>query len=281
VAKFDMTAALALVDGGSNSTSAIEEQNVVQIREPIQLDPSHYIECITDGCTQTFDPANGIKRCSGCRKHSTRFVRPCKVKDCEDFAYTSQLQVTAGKSKYGDNFQPFSRCFAHSKAHHDSSAASEVSEQEFVIEDECATEGCENPLQMTAKELAFYESKNLDMPTRCSECRAARSAAKKDAVECECEACGETFNMPVALKTSLEDKGKQLTCYACRSTTTRNCNYCHNDFLTKAQVAWNKAMYAAEGKEWRAPNHCSKECKTQAQSEMTSEVGRTRNNTRK
>jgi len=282
---FDLTEAFKLVGGGgaaavADDASCISHHSAVEVDVEEEI-PDDHDKCVTDGCIKTFPCEKGVKRCLDCRKYSTRFVRKCKAPGCKDFAFTPQSKVTEGKLKYGDSFQPFSRCFTHAKAQYDSAAASEATEQEFMLEEACATEECEGLVQLTAKEVAFFESKGLEMPTRCKECIAVRKEAKKDAVECECEACEETFTMPKALKLSLEEAGKQLTCHSCRTTTTRNCGYCNSAFLTLAQAAWSKAQFAAEGKEWRAPKHCSKECKTHATEEATSTEGRTRNGKRK
>lgn len=283
--QFDLSGALELMNitttaleaaggGGAESVcSSIHPHSTHELQ--VQEIPDGHAMCLTDGCIQTFAEDESIKRCLDCRKNRTRFIRPCKSQGCADFAYTSQEQMTEGKRKYGDSYQPFSRCFKHAKAHHDS-AASEASAQEFVIEDNCATEECDGMVQLTAKEMAFYESKGLEFPVRCSECRTKRKEAKKTTVECECEACEETFSMPEKLKLSLEEQGKQITCMPCRTTTTRNCKNCNSGFLTLAQIAWSKVQYAAEGGEWHPPNYCCKECKASAATEVAHKEGASR-----
>jgi hypothetical protein len=282
--QFDLSGALELMNittsalaaaGGSCTESVCSSINHHSQHE-LQEIPEGHVMCLTDGCTQNFAEEEGIKRCLSCRKNRTRFIRPCKSQDCADFAYTSQEQFMEGKRKYGDGYQPFSRCFKHAKTHHESVAASEASSQEFVIEDVCATEECDGVVQLTSKEVAFYESKGLELPTRCKECRAERKEAKKSMVECECEACEETFSIPEKLKLSLEEQGKQITCMPCRTTTTRNCKHCNHGFLTLAQIAWSKAEYAAQGGEWRPPNYCCKECKASAAAEVAHLEGASR-----
>jgi len=288
ISLFDMSGAMELMNitsaleaaggggggGGGGCTESVCSHIDNHSQHELEIPEGHAM-CITDGCTEFFAEQEGIKRCLDCRKNRTRFIRPCKKEGCSEFAYTSQEQMMAGKSKYGDDYQPYSRCFMHAKERHDT-AASEASAQEFVTEDACATEECEGLVQLTAKEVAFFESKGLELPTRCKECRAERKEAKKSMVECECEACEETFSIPEGLKLSLEEQGKQLTCYPCRSTTTRNCKHCSSGFLTLAQIAWSKAQFKAEGGEWRPPNYCSKECKATAIAEVAHTEGASR-----
>lgn len=275
------SSALAAAGGGGGAAASVcssishHSQHELQEEQGLQVIPEGHVMCITDGCTSSFEKQPDIKRCIQCRQHQTRYIRHCKETGCDALAFTSQKHVTALQSKWGEDFEPFSRCFAHSKARHDSAAASQAEEgeeEDFAHETVCSSENCEGTVQLSQGEIDYFESKSLQLPTRCKACRAERKETKKSTVECDCEVCGETFKIPDELKKSLEEQDKQITCTPCRTTNTRNCNYCRKSFLTLAQIAWSKAKYA----EWHPPNHCSKKCKAAATAEVDHKEGATR-----
>lgn len=231
------------------------------------------LTCATDGCDEKFTPTAEEKRCTECRKHKTAYIRPCAEEGCEDKVFMTHQQIKDGKSRFGDEFQPFKRCMTHNKKKiaakqmpSDSASVGSATsalgsaEQDIVYDFVCKHDECTNHVTLTQSQLDFFQQDHMEMPKFCEPCRKERKISKQKMVECKCAACDDTIKMSEMMKSSLEEKGRMITCEPCRKTNTRNCNHCHKSFFSIAQEAELKAKF---GKTFKPPSCCSKVCSEQ------------------
>ena len=229
--------------------------------------------CNTDGCDEKFTPTAEEKRCTECRAHKTAYIRPCAEEGCEDKVFMTHQQIKDGKSRFGDEFQPFKRCMTHNKkkiaakqAPNDNASVASASsalgsaQQDIVYDFVCKHEDCDNHVTLTQSQLDFFQQDHMEMPKFCEPCRKERKVSKQKMIECKCAACDDTIKMSEMMKSSLEEKGRMITCEPCRKTNTRNCNHCHKSFFSIAQEVELKAKF---GKTFKPPSCCSKVCSEQ------------------
>lgn len=212
-----------------------------------------YMECNGDGCTKLVTPDEIEAKCTQCAKcieYETVYTRDC-IAGCGKKVFTSKDDVKKLEEKYGVGkakpytCHPTRECFKVKEAKKAQAAETESlpADETFVVDEKCKTESCKGHVQLTAKNLTFYESRGIPRPTRCTECIESRKVSKA----------------------SLASADKTIT--------TLNCTACKKGFFTAADLI---ALQNKYGKDAKPPKHCSKTCKQHEHDAKQSKEGATR-----
>ena len=242
---------LAMAGGGDPAPAPAPIVEPPPVLDEKRLDG--YMECNGDGCTKLVTPDEIEAKCTQCvmcTKYETVYTRDC-IAGCGKKVFTSKDDVKKLEEKYGVGkakpytCHPTRECFKVKEAKKAQAAETEsfASDEDFAVDEKCKTESCKGHVQLTAKNLAFYESRSIPRPTRCAECIESRKASKVSLASAD------------------------------KTTTTLNCTACNKGFFTAADLI---ALQNKYGKDAKTPKHCSKTCKQHEHDAKQSKEGATR-----